>query len=468
MSATSAPVSSMTEGSTIWAQHALTEDGWKSSVEVTVDGFGRVVSVQADQKPGDGVRTGILLPGVANLHSHAFQRAMAGMTETRGPDPRDSFWSWRKLMYRFLEHLTPDDAESIAAYGQIEMLESGYTSVGEFHYLHHQPNGTHYSQRAEMSERMIAAACTSGIGLTLLPVLYEQGGCDGRELSGGQKRFGNSFDEFASLFTDARQLINNHQQQMSIGIAPHSLRAVSQLSLSSAVDLAAGLPFHIHIAEQDAEVQEVQSAWNARPVEWLLANQPVDSSWCLVHATQMLQTETESLANTKAIAGLCPVTESNLGDGIFDGIVYRENKGNLGVGTDSNVRISLSEELRTLEYSQRLQNKGRAIYADEHRSTGRVLFDHAVSGGAQALQRESGVVAVGQVADLLALDASAVPLIAVKDDQWLDAWIFAADDGLVTDVWSSGQHLVKEGRHVNREAIEQRYRNTLSSLYSRL
>jgi len=211
------------------------------------------------------------------------------------------------------------------------------------------------------------------------------------------------------------------------------------------VNLAAGLPLHIHIAEQDAEVQEVQSAWNARPVEWLLANQPVDESWCLVHATQMLDTETQALANTKAIAGLCPIT------------VYCNNKGRLGIGTDSNVRISLSEELRTLEYSQRLKNKGRAIYAQENRSTGRVLFDHAASGGAQALQRESGVI-----------DACAVPMLAVDEDRWLDAWIFASDDSLVTDVWVSGQHMVRAGRHVDRERIEQRYRKTLTSLLARL
>lgn len=462
MPATSAPKASI-----IWAQHALTESGWKTAVAVTIDGNGRIISVQPDQ-PEQGIITAILLPGVANLHSHAFQRAMAGMTETRGPDPQDSFWSWRKLMYRFLEHLTPDDAESIAAYGQIEMLESGYTSVGEFHYLHHQPDGTRYSQRAEMCERIIAAACTSGIGLTLLPVLYEQGGCDGRKLSGGQRRFGNSFDEFANLFTEAKQMIAAHQHQMSIGIAPHSLRAVNQESLSNTVNLAAGLPLHIHIAEQDAEVQEVQSAWNARPVEWLLANQPVDESWCLVHATQMLDTETQALANTKAIAGLCPITESNLGDGIFSGTVYSNNKGRLGIGTDSNVRISLSEELRTLEYSQRLQNKGRAIYAEENRSTGRVLFDHAASGGAQALQRESGVIAAGKVADFIALDACAVPMLAVDEDRWLDAWIFASDDSLVTDVWVSGQHMVRAGRHVDRERIEQRYRKTLTSLLARL
>lgn len=460
-------VNSSTAISTIWAQHALTKDGWKSDVKVTIAADGKITSVQSGQ-PEQGIRTGLLLPAVANLHSHAFQRAMAGMTETRGPDPRDSFWSWRKLMYRFLEHLSPDDAESIAAFGQIEMLESGYASVGEFHYLHHQHNGKQYVQQAEMCERIIAAANSSGIGLTLLPVLYEQGGCDGRTLAGGQKRFGHSIDEFEKLYADAKKMIADYQQTMSIGIAPHSLRAVSRESLSAAVTLADGQPFHIHIAEQDAEVQEVQNAWNARPVEWLIDHQPVDQSWCLIHATQMLPVETAALANTKAVTGLCPVTESNLGDGIFDGVVYHHNKGAWGVGTDSNVRISLSEELRTLEYSQRLKVKGRAIYADENRSTGRVLLDNALSGGAQALQRKSGCIATGQLADLISLNADSSVLLAVENDQWLDAWIFAGDDSLVCDVWSAGKHLVQDGRHVKREKIEQRYRNTLSTLLAKL
>lgn len=453
--------------SSIWAQHALTEDGWKSGVCIDIDTGGRISAVQVDQ-PEQGVCVGLLLPAVANLHSHAFQRAMAGMTETRGPDPRDSFWSWRKLMYRFLEHLTPDDAESIAAFGQIEMLESGYAAVGEFHYLHHQHNGKHYAQQAEMCERMIAAACSSGIGLTLLPVLYEQGGCDGRALAGGQKRFGHSIDEFANLYANAKKMIADYQPQMSIGIAPHSLRAVSRESLRAAVTLADGQPLHLHIAEQDAEVIEVQAAWNARPVEWLLHNQPVDQSWCLIHATQMIPAETKAMAKTNAVAGLCPITESNLGDGIFDGVVYQDHHGAWGVGTDSNVRISLSEELRTLEYSQRLQNKCRAVYADDNRSTGRELLGHALAGGAQALQRESGSIAVGQLADLIALDESSSALLAVEKDQWLDAWIFANDDGLVRDVWSSGRRLVQGGRHVNREKIEQRYRKILLSLSAKL
>lgn len=457
---------SAAEGSTIWAQHALTKNGWQSAVSVAIDANGKISAVLADQ-PATGIRTGILLPAVANLHSHAFQRAMAGMTEQRGPDPRDSFWTWRKLMYRFLQHLTPDDAEAIAAFGQVEMLESGYASVGEFHYLHHQPDGRQYTNRAEMSERIISAAANSGIGLTLLPVLYEHGGCDGRALKGGQKRFGNSIDTYTKLYSDAKKLIDP-QPQMNIGVAPHSLRAVSQTSLGAAATLANGQPFHIHIAEQDAEVEEVLNAWSARPVEWLLANQSVDATWCLIHATQLLDHETRQLAKSKAVAGLCPITESNLGDGIFDGAAYQQHTGAWGVGTDSNVRISLSEELRTLEYSQRLKNKARSVMANQQHSTGRVLFDNATAGGAQALQRCTGRIGVGQLADLIALNEDSSNFIAVEKDQWLDAWLFASDDRLITDVWSAGSHLVKNGRHIERENIEQRYRKTLTALFEKL
>ena len=313
---------------TLWAEHALTADGWASNVRVEIDASGLIVSVLADQQ-ATGEHTGLLLPAMANVHSHAFQRAMAGMTETRGSDPEDSFWSWRKLMYRFLNHLGPQDCEAIAAFGQLEMLEAGYTSVGEFHYLHHQPSGDPYGNRAEMSERMIAAASQSGIGLTLLPVLYEQGGCDGRALAGGQKRFGNTMDEYAELISQASVGVTN-TENANIGIAPHSLRAVSQHSLSLAQELAAGKPFHVHIAEQQAEVDELVASYSARPVEWLLDNHDVDQSWCLIHATQMTPTETQQLAVSGAIAGLCPITESNLGDGIFDGKRYLDNAGKWG------------------------------------------------------------------------------------------------------------------------------------------
>ena len=448
---------------TIWAEHALTREGWQSAVSVHVDHNGQISSVAAGQPPS-GERTGLLLPAMPNLHSHAFQRAMAGMTETRGDDPHDSFWSWRKLMYRFLDRLTPDDVESIAAFGQLEMLESGYTSVGEFHYLHHQADGKPYSNRAEMCERLVAASLQSGIGLTLLPVLYEQGGCDGRALSGGQKRFGNSFDEYSNLFQKASESIAAHNHNANIGIAPHSLRAVSKTSLKEAESLVASRPFHIHVAEQQAEVDELLSVYGARPVQWLLENHAVDATWCLIHATQMVAQETSALAQSGAIAGLCPITESNLGDGIFDGKNYQSEQGSWGVGTDSNVRISLGEELRTLEYSQRLRDQSRSVYATTEQSTGRVLYEASLAGGAQALQRNTGSIAVGYQADLVALDLQSPSLAAVKNDGWLDAWIFAADDSLITDVWCCGARVVSDGRHINRQQITDRYLATMKIL----
>ncbi len=454
--------------STIWARHALTDNGWQSNVCVRIDSNGWIDSVSTNQNPSGDTRVGILLPAMTNLHSHAFQRAFAGLTETRGPDPKDSFWSWRKLMYSFLQKLTPDDVESIAAFAQMQMLESGYASVGEFHYLHHQSNGSHYTECAEMCERIIAAAVNSGIGLTLLPVLYEQGGCDGRDLTGGQKRFGNSIDEFANLYANASSMISKQPNHYSIGVAPHSLRAVSQDSLKTAHELAGVKPFHIHIAEQQAEVEEILAAWNARPVEWLLDNHVINDTWCLIHATHMCDNEIERLAKSGATVGLCPITESNLGDGIFNGSLFQRHGGQWGIGTDSNVRIALGEELRTLEYSQRLSEYGRAIYADQNRSCGRLLFDTALAGGAKSLQRQSSSISKGKLADLLALDLTSTCFVAVEKDQWLDAWIFADDDSLITKVWSAGVAVVNDGVHIHRSEITERYRKTLSSLVSAL
>ena len=467
---------------TIRAEHALTSEGWQSDVSVIIDEGGRIISVTTGQ-PQSGQpqseqpsseqssseqRVGLLLPAMPNLHSHAFQRAMAGMTETRGDDPQDSFWSWRKLMYRFLDRLTPDDVESIAAFGQMEMLESGYTSVGEFHYLHHQADGNPYDNCAEMCERLAAASQQSGIGLTLLPVLYEQGGCDGRALSGGQKRFGNSIDGYGKLFQKAGESITALGGNANIGIAPHSLRAVSKASIIEAASLVAGRPFHIHVAEQQAEVDELLSVYGARPVQWLLDNHAVDAGWCLIHATQMLAHETSALAQTGAVAGLCPITESNLGDGIFDGRHYQSEQGVWGVGTDSNVRISLGEELRTLEYSQRLRDQRRSVYATSEQSTGRVLYEAALQGGAQALQRQTGSISVGRQADLIALNLQSPNLAGVSNDGWLDAWIFTSDDSLITDVWSCGTHIVSDGRHVHRQQLTDRYLSTMKILCSDL
>lgn len=451
----------------IWAEHALTAKGWASDVAVEIGDDGYVVSV-AENAPPSGLRTSILLPAPANIHSHAFQRAMAGLTEARGPEANDSFWTWRKLMYAFLERLSPEDIEAIAALVQIEMLEAGYASVAEFHYIHHQPNGAPYDNICELSERIAAAAKETGIGLTLLPVLYEQGGCDGRPLQGGQLRFGNSRDRYAALVDAARTSLTYLPGDAVVGAAAHSLRAVARESLPDCIETARGGPFHIHIAEQTAEVEEVVAAWGQRPVAWLLDHHDVNERWCLVHATQMEPHETVALAKTGAIAGICPITESNLGDGIFDGANYLQNGGRFGVGSDSNIRITLTEELRTFEYSQRLRDRARAVLTTAEMSAGRTLFEGAARGGATAAGRNSGAIESGRLADLVALDAGAIDLAGKQGDKILDAYIFAGDDRLVTDVWSAGRHMVKEGRHIKRDAIVAQYRKQMTSLLSEL
>jgi formimidoylglutamate deiminase len=450
--------------SRIWAEQALGAAGWMTDVTVTLDGT-RVAAIVPGTRPKPGDRrVGALLPAPANLHSHAFQRAMAGMTERRGADPSDSFWTWRRLMFRFLDQLTPEDVQAITAFVQMEMLEAGYGASVEFHYLHHAPGGKPYADLAEMARRVAAAAEQSGIGLTLLPVLYQVGGCDRRALGPGQVRFGNEPDRFARLVEGAGDALCLLPEDAVLGIAPHSLRAVTPEGLAACLTLRPDAPLHMHLAEQVAEVDEVRGAWGARPVEWLLDHAPVDGRWCLIHCTQMERAETLALADTGAVAGLCPITESSLGDGIFDGVAWADAGGRFGIGSDSNIRISLSEELRTLDYSQRLRDRVRAALATPERSTGRVLFEGAVHGGAQAAGRGPGGLTVGARADLLALDTRHIDLEGRHGDMLLDAWIFAADDRVVTEVWSAGRHLVSGGRHHARDAIETGYRAVMRRL----
>lgn len=452
---------------TIWAEKTLTAEGWMADVRIDIGADGRIETISRNVA-AKGYKTGILLPAPANLHSHSFQRAMAGMTEACGPDAHDSFWTWRTLMYRFLDHLQPDDIEAIAAFAQMEMLEAGYAAVAEFHYVHHQPGGAPYDDVAELSSRIAAAASETGIGLTLLPVLYEQGGCDGRPLEGGQLRFANDAESFSRLYEGAAAAIASLPDDARLGFAAHSLRAVSREGLTASLALAPDGPIHIHIAEQQAEVDEVKTAWGRRPVEWLFDNHDVDQRWCLVHATQMEPHETKALAHSGAVAGLCPNTESNLGDGIFDGARYFENNGRFGVGTDSNVRISLAEELRMLEYTQRLRDQARAVLATPEASTGRFLLEGAARGGAQAAGRNSGVIEIGRDADFFALDRNAINLFDKEEDAILDSYIFAGDDRLITDVWSAGRHVVTDGRHIKRDGITSRYRSILETLKARL
>lgn len=436
----------------IHARQALTPEGWVQDLRLGIED-GRIARLT--RGPAQGAwSVDLLLPAPVNLHSHAFQCAMAGLTETRGPDPRDTFWTWRALMYRFLDRLTPDHVEAIAALVFMEMLEAGYGAVAEFHYLHHDIGGTPFADPAEMARRIGAAARTTGIGLTLLPVLYMQGGCDGRALQGGQRRFGCDADLFARLHGESAAEIAAGPEDFAIGVAPHSLRAVPPQALHRVRETCPEGPIHMHLAEQIAEVEEVEAHLGARPVEWLLANAEVTPDWCLIHCTQMTEAETRALAATGAVAGLCPITESSLGDGIFNGAAFLDAEGWFGVGSDSNIHVVLWEELATLEYSQRLRDRSRAALATGDRSTGRVLFDNAAQAGARAAGRPSGRIALGHWADLIALDTDNEVLCQRRGDTVLDSLIFTGGGrDCVADVWSAGRHMVREGRHIHRDRI---------------
>lgn len=447
----------------IHAKQALLAEGWAANVRLTVDA-GSIAAVEKDMPPQQGdTHVDTLLPALGNLHSHAFQRAMAGMTEFR-QEGRDSFWTWRDLMYRFMDRMTPEQIEAIAAQVYVEMLEAGFASVGEFHYVHHQPGGAPYDNVAELSERVFAAAAQTGIGLTHLPVLYTYGGAGQVELNAGQRRFGNDVDSFGRVTERAAIALRALPSDARIGIAPHSLRATCPEDLARVVGMHGEGPIHIHIAEQPQEVRDIEAWLGARPVAWLLDNQPVDERWCLIHATHMTSAETRDMAASNAVAGLCPITEANLGDGPFNGPEYIAAGGRFGIGSDSNINISLTEELRTLEYSQRLRGTVRNVMIAGQGSVGEFLYRTAARGGAQALDRNGGEIAPGRIADLVAIDSQRPALCALSRHNLLDGLGFAAKDDVVTDVWSAGRHVVTEGRHRERDAIFANYRAAVAQL----
>jgi len=440
------------------ADHALLPQGWARNVRIVCAGA-TVQSVVAGvpAQPGD-TALAIALPGLGNLHSHAFQRGMAGLTEIGGRSG-DSFWSWRELMYRFLAHLQPDAVQAIAEQAYVEMLESGFTRVGEFHYLHHDPDGRPYAQRAEMASRIAAAAQDSGIGLTLLPVFYAHADFGGAPPNPAQRRLLHDVDGFAELLAGCRQALAGLGDAV-LGIAPHSLRAVTGEEVSALLPLNDG-PVHIHIAEQTREV-EACVAWSGlRPVRWLFEHAAVDERWCLVHATHVDEDEVQRILASHAVVGLCPITEANLGDGLFPMQAFARGGGRFGVGSDSNVLIDAAEELRLLEYGQRLQLRGRNVLApQEGVSSGRWLFDRSLQGAAQALGVGFGLQA-GAPADLVELDPLHPALIAREGDAWLDSWVFAARNGAVRSVWRGGRELVRHGRHLQRDAVAARFAQAL-------
>lgn len=444
--------------------HALTGSGWQRDVRLTIgDGVIATLEIGVAARPGDS-RHAIGLPGIPNLHSHAFQRGMAGLAETRGPGS-DSFWSWREVMYRFALRMTPEDLEVVAAQAYVEMLEAGYTRVGEFHYLHHDQDGGSFADPAEMSARIAAAAAATGIGLTLLPVFYAHGGFGGGAPGPAQRRFIHDLDGYARLIAAAERVVAT-VPGARLGVAPHSLRAVTPAELCRVATMLPGRPVHIHIAEQRREVEE-SIAWSgAWPVAWLLDNEPVDERWCLVHATHMTEDETRRLAASGAVAGLAPITEANLGDGIFAGPGFVAAGGRYGVGSDSNVEIDAAAELRLLEYSQRLALRARNVMTEPGRSTAEAMVTAAVSGGGQALGETVTGLRVGASADIVSLKADHPALAGHGPASFLDAWVFNAGRALVDTVWVRGAVRVSGGRHPGREAIGRRFAQTMARLLS--
>jgi formimidoylglutamate deiminase len=447
----------------LFARHALLPGGWHRDVLVEWNSKGDLTEVKAGASPGLGVaRADYIVPGMVNLHSHAFQRALGGLTERAGDGP-DSFWTWRELMYRFAGRITPDQMEAIAAQLYAECLRYGYTSVCEFQYVQREPGGAWYVRPAEMAERIAAAAQLGGIGLTLLPVLYSYAGFGEQPLRPEQQRFRTGV---ADVMRIVEAVAPHRGGQFEVGAAPHSLRAATAGQIR---ELAAALPpdrpLHIHVAEQQGEVEQSLAVCGKRPVEYLMERVGVDERWCLVHATHLADAEIEALAESGAVAGLCPTTEANLGDGLFPLRQFIDAGGRFGIGSDSQVSQSPVEELRWLEYGQRLARQARNVAATaQQRDVGQFLWQSALAGGAQASGRRVGALEAGRRADLLVLDGAHPNLDGVADDEVLGRLLFCGNDNLVRDVLAGGHWVVQGGRHMAQDAIGQRYRRAIQQL----
>lgn len=459
------------------AGHVWQPEGWVAGATLGVNADGTLATAgdAASESLGEWV-----LPGMPNLHSHAFQRAMAGLAERKGraggvpmerasqtvasPAFEDSFWSWRETMYAFAAAIGPDALQAIAAQLYVEMLKAGYTQVSEFHYLHHQSDGMPYAQPEAMSLALIEAAREAGIALTLLPVLYMTGGFDGRALATRQRRFGHDVDAYVRLVESLRGL---ESADVRIGIALHSLRAVPPDALHEvlASEVAQTGPLHIHIAEQLGEVQDCLAKRGARPVEWLLDHAEVDARWCLIHATHLTEAEIFALAKSGAVVGLCPTTEANLGDGIFPLSAYLAAGGTLGIGSDSHISISPVEELRWLEYGQRLSSHHRNVAArTAGTSVGETLWRAALRGGAQASGLSIGELSEGARADLIVLGENSLLLAARDQHSIMDSFLFAGNTPLVRDVMCGGRWVVRDFHHHDEERIAARYRTVVARL----
>ncbi|WP_339861795.1 formimidoylglutamate deiminase [Paremcibacter congregatus] len=445
---------------------ALIEGQWQDDVTLTLDDHGMITAMTSGSPaPADRV-SGYALPGLANVHSHAFQRAMAGLAEYRTSNS-DSFWSWRDVMYRFAQKLTPEDLATIAAQLYLEMVTAGYTSVAEFHYLHHQPGGAPYDNPAEMSDAIVAAATDVGLNLTHLPVLYQASGFGGAPLSDAQARFGHTTEAYLRLWDSLAGRIKPGQ---NLGVAFHSLRAVTPEAIDTVTaHVPQKAPLHIHIAEQMKEVDDCLAWSGQRPVEWLLDHHPLSSRWCLVHATHLTSKETTALANTGAVAGLCPTTEANLGDGFFPLQEYLAQNGAIAIGSDSHISVSPIEEIRLLDYGQRLKYQRRNLLATpDYPHSGDRLYGQALRGGALATGQKTGVLAVGQQADIITLDPASPLLVGTPDRHLIDRFIFSGNRSPVKDVMVRGRWQVRDYTHPGACEITARFTKTMEKLVNLL
>ncbi|HUQ37947.1 MAG TPA: formimidoylglutamate deiminase [Aestuariivirga sp.] len=442
---------------------ALTSSGWQKDVSVSVDQNGMIENIETGAKDGTPIK-GIAIPAVANVHSHAHQRLMIGLAERAGPGA-DSFWTWREAMYGFALKLSPDDLEAVAAQGYVEMLKAGFSCVGEFQYLHHQPDGSPYDEPAEMSLRCISAAEQAGIAITMLPTLYDYSGFGGQASTAGQRRFVNDAERFLEIYQTLKTVCATNPLRR-LGISPHSLRAVTPELLKTVLNgIEDDARIHIHVAEQTKEVDDCV-AWSGKgPVEFLLDQFEVSSRWCAIHATHMTVGETQRLAKSGAIVGLCPTTESNLGDGIFPADTFMKQGGAIAIGSDSQITISPAEDLRMLEYSQRLRDRTRnALASGAGASTGRSLLDAVLKGGAACLDQPTGAIAVGKRCDITVLDNEHSSMTGRTGDAALDTWIFSAGNAAVKDVIAAGSHVVKDRRHIDEDRIQKKFSETVRRL----
>jgi|TARA_R110002124_G_scaffold51649_6_gene149264 formimidoylglutamate deiminase len=449
-------------------EHILLDTGWAEGMTLEIDPSGYILSIERtmNKETGETI-TGATIPGMPNLHSHAFQRAMAGLAEKRA-SPTDSFWSWRKVMYGFLDMLEPEDITAITAQLYKELLRGGYTGVAEFHYLHHSRSGQPYGDKSLMSQAVIEGAKEAGMPITLLPVFYAHAGFGGLPPEPGQQRFINKLDRYQELFC-ALQCIEKQDPGLTLGIAPHSLRAATKDEIDELLKLSPESPFHIHIAEQQKEIEDCIASYGKRPVEWLYENFNVDDRWCLVHATHITDAEITQIAKSRAVVGLCPLTEANLGDGIFPAKRFISEEGSFGVGSDSNICLNAARELESLEYGQRLLHQERNVLTSKTLpNVGRFLYEKSMSGGARALGQPISGLQVGARADFIVLNLQHPDFYGRAQENFLDILLFSAAADFKTDVYIAGEKIVKQGQHKREEEITRTYKARMSKLLASL